>query len=228
MELEAKHNENKSSSSKTSSKSAKSLNSKIADSLFLYNKNKSKTEISCESILQPLPKPINSNTSELLKPLLKIKTENCQWKDYETIKEVANFKVQKREPIDSFIDHLIEGQETKLLKCNKEIDTKTALKLEFKSRSLPVVPLFGFNGNTSRWPEFIECFHTRVHCRSSFDDSMRMTYLISAVDSEAKRAIEAVSTSGSFYASAVKMLRCEFGNTLLVAHLHLKSIFDKP
>ena len=79
------------------------------------------------------------------------------------------------------------------------------------------MPLFGFNGNTSRWPEFIECFHTRIHCRSSFDDSMRMLYLISAVDSEAKRAIETVSTSGSFYASALKMLRCEFGNIYLIS-----------
>ena len=81
-------------------------------------------------------------TTELLKPLLQIKTENSQWEDNETIKEDTNFKVQRQEPIDSFIDHLTEGQETKLLKCNKEIDAETALKLEFESCSLPVVPLF--------------------------------------------------------------------------------------
>ena len=50
-ELETKHNETtSSSSSRTSSKSAKSLNNKIVDSLFLYDKNKSKAEISCENI----------------------------------------------------------------------------------------------------------------------------------------------------------------------------------
>ena len=128
-ELETKHNETTSSSSITSSKSAKSLKYKIVDSLFLYNKNKSEADISCENILQPLPKSINSDTSELLKPLLEIKTENSQWKDNEIIKKDTNFKIQKREPTDCFIDHLIEGQEIKLLKCDKEIDTKTALKL---------------------------------------------------------------------------------------------------
>ena len=30
------------------------------------------------------------------------------------IKEDTNSKVQKREPVNSFIDHLIEGPETKL------------------------------------------------------------------------------------------------------------------
>ena len=185
VELETKHNETTFSSSyRTSSKSAKSLNIKIADSLFLYDKNRSKAEISCENILQPLPKPINSDTSELLKPLLQIKTENSQWKNNEIIKGDTNFKVQKRESIDSFIDHLIKGQETKLLKCDKEIDAKTALKLEFESRSLPVVPLFRFNGNANKWLEFIEYFYTRVHCKSSLDHSMRMTYLKIAVDGE--------------------------------------------
>ena len=52
---------------------------------------------------------------------------------------------------------------------------KTALKLEFESCSLPVVPLFGFNGNASKCPEFIECFYTQIHSKSSFDDSVRMT-----------------------------------------------------
>ena len=57
---------------------------------------------------------------------------------------------------------------------------------------------------------------------------MRMTYLISAVEGEARRAIEAVSTSGLFYASALETLKQEYGNTLLVAHLRLKSVLDKP
>ena len=98
--------------------------------------------------------------------------------DNEIIKEDARFKVQTPEPIDSFIDRLSEGQETKILKCDKEIDAKTALKLEFDS--------------LSKKPEFMECFYMRVHGKSSFDDTMRMAYLISAVDGEARRAIEAV------------------------------------
>ena len=54
-----------------------------------------------------------------------------------------------------------------------------------------------------------------------------MTYLLSALDGEARKAIEAVGTCGLFYATALKTLKREFGNTLLVAHLRLKSIFNK-
>ena len=57
---------------------------------------------------------------------------------------------------------------------------------------------------------------------------MRMTYLISAVDGEVKRIIEAVGTSDLFYTNSLKSLKHKFGNTLLVAHLLLKSMLDKP
>ena len=134
-----------------------------------------------------------------------------------------------REPIDSsFIDRLVEGQETKISECEKDLDAKTALKLEFESRHLPVVPLYHFSGDASHCTEFIECFYTRAHCKSSFEDNIRITYLLSILHGEAKKAIEAVRTCGLFYASALKTLKREFGNTLLVSHLRLKSMFNKP
>ena len=58
----------------------------------------------------------------------------------------------------SFIACLIEGQEAKLLKRDREIDAKTALKLEFVSRSLPVVQQLRFYGNANKYPRFIKCF----------------------------------------------------------------------
>ena len=82
--------------------------------------------------------------------------------------------------------------------------------------------------DASHWPEFTKCFYTRVHCKSSFDDNIRMTYLLSVLDGEAKKAIEAVGTCGLFYVSALKTLKREFRNTLLVSHLRLKSMFKKP
>ena len=66
-------------------------------------------------------------------------------------------------------------QETKISEFEKDLDAKTALTLEFKSRHLPVVPLYRFSGDPSHWPEFIECFYTRVHCKSSFDENIRIT-----------------------------------------------------
>ena len=127
------------------------------------------------------------NTSKFEEPLLEQKSnknklshsktvENIKTKDVETF-SATNFP----EPIDSFIDRLIEGQETRISECEKDLDAKTALKIEFKFRHLPVVLLYCFNGDATHWPEFIECFYTRKHCKSSFDDNIRMTYLYSAL-----------------------------------------------
>ena len=90
MELETKKNETKFFSS---SKLAKSLNKKIVDSLFIYDKNKSKLEIFCGNVLQTMLKLKISDTSELLKPLHQIKMENSQWKGNEIIKKDA-IKIQ--------------------------------------------------------------------------------------------------------------------------------------
>ena len=98
----------------------------------------------------------------------------------------------------------MEGQDTKVLKSEKDIDPKTALKLEFESRNVPLVALFRFNVKASKQLEFIKCFYMQVHFKSLFDDSMRMTYLISAIDGEAKKTIEVGGTSGLYYARALK------------------------
>ena len=52
-----------------------------------------------------------------------------------------------------------------------------------------------------------------------------MTYFISVVDDEAKRAMEAVGTSRLFYAGALKAFKREL---YLVPHLRLKFMLDKP
>ena len=73
------------------------------------------------------------------------------------------------------------------------------MKLQFESRHLPVVPFYRFSGDASHWPEFTECFYTRVPCKSSFDDNIRMTHLVSVLDGEAKKAIETVGTCCLFF-----------------------------
>ena len=57
---------------------------------------------------------------------------------------------------------------------------------------------------------------------------MRMTYLITVVGREGRRAIEVVGVSALFYARTLKTLNRKFGNTLLVAHLRFKSRLNKP
>ena len=51
-----------------------------------------------------------------------------------------------------------------------------------------------------------------------------MERLISVLDSDAKRAVAAVGHSGLFYASALKLLKQDFGNLLVVSHKKVKAV----
>ena len=55
-----------------------------------------------------------------------------------------------------------------------------------------------------------------------------MLRLISVLDGEVKRVIAAIDSNGIFYATALKTLRKNFGDPLLVAHLKIKAVFDRP
>ena len=93
---------------------------------------------------------------------------------------------------------------------------------------MPATELHRFNGDPSNWPDFIENFKRRVHSKSTFSDDMRMERLISVLDGEAKRTVQAIGQNGIFYASAMKALKRDFGNPIVVSHAKLKAIFDQP
>ena len=131
------------------------------------------------------------------------------------------------EPIDRFIDDLIEGRET-ILKDVDVVTTTKILRWEYESRNLPTIELKRFDGSHRFWPEFIENFKTRVHIKVSFDDNTRMERLVSVLDGEAKKAVYSIGTSGIFYATALKTLKRDFGNPVVVSHLKLKAVLDLP
>ena len=139
----------------------------------------------------------------------------------------TSLNLETQEPIDKFVDDLIEGQETKLNEYEFFSTTKI-LRLECESRSLPAIELMRFDGMSSKWPEFIENFKSRVHCKVSFDDNTRMERLLSVLDGEAKKSIQSIGSNGIFYASALKSLKRDFGNPVVVSHLKLKAVLDMP
>ena len=51
-----------------------------------------------------------------------------------------------------------------------------------------------------------------------------MDRLLSVLDGEAKRAVSAMGQDRLFYASALKLLKQEFGNPLMVSYLKLKEV----
>ena len=48
-----------------------------------------------------------------------------------------------------------------------------------------------------------------------------MDRLLSVLDGDAKRSIQSIGSSGIFYATALKTLKRDFGNPLMIAHLRL-------
>ena len=102
------------------------------------------------------------------------------------------------------------------------------MQQEVDSRNLLLIPLIGFDGNPSKWPEFIENVFTRDQLKQTLDDNTRMIRLLSTLDGEAKRTVDAIGCNKIFYAIALETLKRIFGNTLSVALSRLSSVFDKP
>ena len=134
------------------------------------------------------------------------------------------------EPIDKFIDELLEGQEVSSseLDPTPALSIANALKKELESRHLPLVDFLTFYGNPNKWPKFIENFKTRVYNKVSFTNTMRMKRLLSVLKGEVKRVVEGLGTNGIFYPTALELLKRESGNPVVVCHLKMKELFDQP
>ena len=107
--------------------------------------------------------------------------------------DVNNDKSQDittREPVDKFIYDLEEGIETSLSQSNLNWSIGLALKQEYEYRQLAPRELRRFGRNPSEWPEFISNFRNRIHEKVSFNDSMRMERVLSALEGEAKKSVE--------------------------------------
>ena len=99
--------------------------------------------------------------------------------------------MQQNDLLDSFIDNLVEGEESYNQPISQiNISPTLALQQGFESCNLAQALLLRFDGNPSRWTEFIENFFTRVHLKCTIDDNNRMIRLLSII--EAKRTIEAI------------------------------------
>ena len=110
------------------------------------------------------------------------------------------------EPINKFIDELLEVQEV----SSSELDPIPALSIadaltkELESHHLTPVDLLTFNGNATKWPEFIENFKTRIYNKVSFTNSMKMQRLLRVLKGKAKRAVEWIGTNRIFLPTTLK------------------------
>jgi len=140
----------------------------------------------------------------------------------------SSHKPEILEPIDKFIDYVVEGKESSVKELTTPTSISSALQQELEYRQLPPEELISFDGNPSQWPEFIENFKTRIHLKRTFNDSIHMQRLLSVLKGNAKRSVSSIGTNGIFYAAALKSLKHDFGNPFVVSHMKLKSLFEKP
>ena len=134
----------------------------------------------------------------------------------------------ERDPVDTFIDDLVEGVETPFNAESASMNLQLALQQEYKMRHLPAIELIRFDGSPARWPKFIDSLHQNVNSKVTFTDNIRMMRLISLLDGDAKKAVQSIGSNRFFYASALKSLKSNFGNQLLIATFRMKTLFDKP
>ena len=102
------------------------------------------------------------------------------------------------------------------------------LQREFESQNLPPIELKHFDGNPELWPEFIENFYSRVHRMASFDNNLKMDRLLSVLNGDTKRSIQSIGSSRIFYATALKALKRDYGNPIIVSHVRIKSLLEFP
>ena len=100
------------------------------------------------------------------------------------------------------------------------------MQKDIESRSLPPIDVLRFDGDPSKWPEFIDNFKSRVHMKVTFNDNMRMERLHSILDGDEKKAFISIGTNSIFYAAALKTLKREFGHPTGVENFKLKALFD--
>ena len=55
-----------------------------------------------------------------------------------------------------------------------------------------------------------------------------MERVLNVLDGEAKQTVQSVGQNGIFYASVLKTLKRDFGNSTVVSYLELKALFDLP
>ena len=108
------------------------------------------------------------------------------------------------------------------------LSAQQVLQCEFISRNLPPIELKRFDGNPKLWPEFIENFYSRVHQIASFDNNLKMDSLLNVTDGDTKRSIQSIGSSGILYVAPLKALKRDYGNPIIVSHLHVKSLFEFP
>ncbi|XP_046555836.1 uncharacterized protein LOC124265089 [Haliotis rubra] len=144
-------------------------------------------------------------------------TNRTEQKNVEPIPSTFSESGSNSFAFDSWINNLVEFQETNLPSAVSNMSVADALyKLE-ASKDIPPVKLGKYDGNPLDYVDFIERFKIHIHDKPHLSDDLRMVQLRMHLTGDAERALCSLGSSGSMYATAIKMLQDQFGQPSLIA-----------
>ena len=118
---------------------------------------------------------------------------------------------------DSWIDKLIEFKETEIIRATQDMSMADVLYRLEASKDIPHIELIKFDGNPLKYVEFIETFKIHVHEKHYLSDDMRMAQLKMHLTGEAEKAISGLGCGGVMYATALKIVKEQFGQESIIA-----------
>lgn len=136
--------------------------------------------------------------------------------------------ISPNRPFDSWIDDLVEFKETVDERSRQDISVADALYRIEASKDIPSVKLCTFGGSPLRYVDLIDIFKIHVHDKHNLCDDMRLIQLKMHVTGEANKAISGLGSGEPMYATALKMLKGQFGLPSLIARAVIIKLTKSP
>ena len=71
-------------------------------------------------------------------------------------------------------------------------------------------------------------FRNNIHSKVTFNDHIRMAWLLKVLDGDTKRSVQSIGTNGIFNTTALKTLKRDSAGKFLILYLKLKNLLDQP
>ncbi|XP_067653257.1 uncharacterized protein [Haliotis asinina] len=127
---------------------------------------------------------------------------------------------------DKWIADLVEFEETKFPNIPDTMSISEALYKLQAAKDIPTITLKKFDGNPLEYVDFVERFRIHIHEKAHLTDDVRMAQLLMHLHGDASRAVSPLGSSGIMYATALKLLKDQFGHPSLIARSFINKLVN--
>ncbi|KAK5981907.1 Peptidase A2 domain-containing protein [Trichostrongylus colubriformis] len=128
-----------------------------------------------------------------------------------SISELAQQITENSEAAQALLDQA-NAVLTTMMQLQADIDSCEEFKeAEVLDLKLAPIPIPKFNGDIWEWETFWKSFERNVHSRR-MDEMYKFSYLLEALEGEAKEAVKQFQVSGSTYPLVIAHLQEKYGN----------------